>query len=183
MTPALGQHQCYWLFEVVFKHFVQAGPIRTVRVFPLRTISYTNKQTNITCCSAVMWYVWYVISCCGMWLSREFIASCYAIFTHLCYKEDFYLQKVRTQKLLYVYSSEYSVNILCKYEGKKWRCIVHLFAFLENTCVLSNQSSCRIYPVILLIVGDIPGAFTMVYIGIWYHPHPDTHLKLWYLNI
>ena len=27
-------------------HFVQAGPFRTVRVFPLGTISYTNKQTN-----------------------------------------------------------------------------------------------------------------------------------------
>ena len=27
-------------------HFVQAGPIKTVRMFPLGMISYTNKQTN-----------------------------------------------------------------------------------------------------------------------------------------
>ena len=36
---------------------------------------------------------------------------------------------------------------------------------LKATVDLSNQSSCRIYPVILL-VGHIPGAFTMVYMAI-----------------
>ena len=37
---------CYQLFEVVLGHFVQAGPIRAVHMFPFGTISYTNKQTN-----------------------------------------------------------------------------------------------------------------------------------------
>ena len=37
---------CYRLVEVVLGHFVQAGPIRTIRVFLLGKISYTNKQTN-----------------------------------------------------------------------------------------------------------------------------------------
>ena len=43
----LGQH-AIGFFEVVLGHFIQAGPIRTVLVyvFPLGTISYTNKQTN-----------------------------------------------------------------------------------------------------------------------------------------
>ena len=33
-------------FDVMLGHFVQAGPIRTVCLFPLGMISYTNKQTK-----------------------------------------------------------------------------------------------------------------------------------------
>ena len=36
----------------------------------------------------------------------------------------------------------------------------------QHTSVQSNQSSYRIYPVIRLIVGHIPGTFTMVYMPI-----------------
>ena len=44
VESGLGQHAIDF-FEVELRHFVQAGPIRTVRMFPLGTISYTNKQT------------------------------------------------------------------------------------------------------------------------------------------
>ena len=52
--------------------------------------------------------------------AKGFLGSTFnkQLLTHLCYKTDFLFAKSGGPEITYVYYSEYSMNILCKYEKK-----------------------------------------------------------------
>ena len=57
---------------------------------------------------------------------------------HTIVIKHFLFAKKAPKISLKVYSSEYSMNTLCKYEEKS-RWVFYLFALLENTCFLCNS--------------------------------------------